>query len=124
MKFTLLAALAFIPSAFAACSYSNTSSPFRIFLSSEVNCSGSSLEMEQGNTVPCACTPVPAGLAGNVSSIVTQASSVVGEVRLFVDLDCSGAYETHSGKWMDSNVTAPLKDLQTFSFCNMGEAIV
>ncbi|KAG2340077.1 hypothetical protein BDR05DRAFT_560724 [Suillus weaverae] len=90
MKFTLPAALAFIPLAFAACSYSNTSSPFRIFLSSKVNCDGSSLEMEQGNTMPCACTPVPSMLAGNLSSIVTQASSVVGEVRLFLDLDCSG----------------------------------
>lgn len=39
-------------------------------------------------------------------------------------MNLNGMSETHSGEWMDSNVTAPLKDLQTFSFCNLGEAIV
>ncbi|KAG2126039.1 hypothetical protein DEU56DRAFT_823176 [Suillus clintonianus] len=90
MKFILPATLAFITSVFAKCSYTNTSSSFRILLSSEVNCGGSTLEMEQGKDMPCACAPVPSGLVGNLSSIVTQASSVVGEVRLFLDLDCSG----------------------------------
>lgn len=29
---------------------------------------------------------------------------------------------THSGKWMVSNVTGPLKNLQTSSLCDKGEA--
>ncbi|KAG1750634.1 uncharacterized protein EDB91DRAFT_699484 [Suillus paluster] len=117
MKFTLPAALVFVTSALATCSYSETSSPFSILLSSQPNCDGSTFETDQGYSEPCACTPVPSELVGNVSSIVTQTSST-GQVLLFLDVHCSGPpNSTHSGQWMDSDVTGPLKYLQAFSFC-------
>jgi hypothetical protein len=93
-------------------------------LSVEANCEGSYLQMEQGNSTTCICTPIPSGLVGNVTSIVTQASSEGEEVRLFLVSDRSGSpygkycppavrlpdlismSETHSGNWMNSNVTA------------------
>jgi hypothetical protein len=88
MKFTLGATLVFITSALATCSYSDTSD-FRILLCTDTDCDGSSFEMEQANSTSCTCTQVPSFWVGNVASIVTQATNKTGEVRLFLDADCS-----------------------------------